>query len=144
MKKYCKCNISREKVLQYCKSCNKQYFANTLDVTILIKYIFHSTCVNECYHLMQRLPNISAFLFLYPGLCIAKCEKHESMHTYVFRKDTKSTSMFYNTRVSNFITLYNTLTDQNMYIVGSLRILPLFSIKSTYIHPTYFYVAYSL
>ena len=31
MKKYCKCNISLKKVLQYCKSCNKQYFANTLD-----------------------------------------------------------------------------------------------------------------
>ena len=30
MKKYCKCNISLKKVLQYCKSCNKQYFANTL------------------------------------------------------------------------------------------------------------------
>ena len=30
MKKYCKCNISPKKVLQYCKWCNKQYFANTL------------------------------------------------------------------------------------------------------------------
>ena len=34
MKKYCKCNISPKKVLQYCKSCNKQYFANTLQGTI--------------------------------------------------------------------------------------------------------------
>ena len=36
MKKYCKCNISLKKVLQYCKSCNKQYFANTLDFSLIL------------------------------------------------------------------------------------------------------------
>ena len=37
MKKYCKCNVSLKKVLQYCKSCNKQYFANTLLISLQIK-----------------------------------------------------------------------------------------------------------
>ena len=48
MKKYCKCNISLKKVLQYCKSCNKQYFANTLIIAVFReKLLLHKFPVRQ-------------------------------------------------------------------------------------------------
>ena len=45
MIKYCKCNILLKKVLQYCKSCNKQYFANTLVPTR--ENFYYNYCISE-------------------------------------------------------------------------------------------------
>ena len=65
MKKYCKCNISLKKVLQYCKSCNKQYFANTLsrnlsNITQLNDKLFklmESNAVFKLYYICRGKPS---------------------------------------------------------------------------------------